>query len=80
MKQNRSKFSTGVVHSFTGDLKELKEILELDLYIGKNFFLIDSTNYLGINGCSLKTEDNLKVLKEIPLHKLMLETGFIITF
>jgi TatD DNase family protein len=61
VKQNRSKFSSGVVHSFTGPLDELKKILELDLYVG-------------INGCSMKTSENLEVLKHIPLDKIMLET------
>lgn len=35
VKQNRKRFPTGVVHSFTGDLKDLNLILELDLYIGE---------------------------------------------
>lgn len=46
VKKNRDKFKTGVVHSYTGDEEELKELLEMGLYIG-------------INGCSLKTEQNL---------------------
>lgn len=46
VKANRHKFTRGVVHSFTGNLEEMKQILSLDLYIG-------------INGCSLKTEENI---------------------
>lgn len=61
MKENRHKFNKGVVHSFTGSLEELKQCLSLDLFIG-------------INGCSLKNEANLAILKDIPLDKLMLET------
>jgi TatD DNase family protein len=61
VRENRHKFSTGVVHSFTGDLEELRDLLDMGLYIG-------------INGCSLKTEENLEMVKHIPLDRLMLET------
>lgn len=52
----------GVVHSFDGSLEDLKDILKME-----NVFI-------GINGCSLKTEDNLRVASQVPLDRLMLET------
>ncbi len=61
VRENRQKFTDGVAHSFTGGKEELMELLGLGLYIG-------------VNGCSLKTADNLDVVKEIPLDKIMLET------
>jgi len=61
VKENRHKFSSGVVHSYTGTLAELDEIVAMDLYVG-------------INGCSLKTEANCEVVKAVPLDKIMIET------
>ncbi|KAL8711657.1 MAG: hypothetical protein Q9220_004067 [cf. Caloplaca sp. 1 TL-2023] len=51
----------GLVHSFTGSLPELHELIDLGFHIG-------------INGCSLKTEENLEVVKAVPLDRLQLET------
>ncbi|KAF9925929.1 TatD DNase [Linnemannia zychae] len=59
--KHRSRFTNGVVHSFTGSVEEMKQYLDLGLYIG-------------INGCSLKTEESLKVAASVPLDRLMLET------
>lgn len=51
----------GVVHSFTGSEDELKKIIELGFYVS-------------VNGCSLKTEDNLRVASLIPRSRLLIET------
>lgn len=51
----------GVVHSFDDSLELANEFIDLGLYIG-------------LNGCSLKTEENLAVVKELPLDKILLET------
>lgn len=61
VKENRHRFPGGVVHSFTDSLEELKECLAMGLYIG-------------VNGCSMKTEANLEVVKQIPLDRIMIET------
>ncbi|KAI4181882.1 MAG: hypothetical protein L6R41_006355 [Letrouitia leprolyta] len=51
----------GLVHSFTGTVPEMREIIDLGFHVG-------------INGCSMKTEENLEVVKEVPLDRLQLET------
>jgi TatD DNase family protein len=61
IRQYRDRIGGGVVHSFTDSKEEMLELVDLDLYIG-------------INGCSLKTEENLKMVEAVPIDKLLLET------
>ena len=53
--------AAGVVHSFDGDAAELAELVGLGLHIG-------------INGCSMRTDDNLRVAAAVPLDRLLIET------
>lgn len=51
----------GVVHSFDGTIEEAEILLSMGFYIG-------------INGCSLKTLENIEVVRRIPLNRILLET------
>ena len=61
LSRNKDKIKGGVVHTFDGTLDQAKKLIDMGLYIG-------------INGCSLKTEANLKVVAAIPNDKIMIET------
>jgi TatD DNase family protein len=51
----------GLVHSFTGTVEEMQRLVDMGFDIG-------------INGCSMKTEENVSVVKEVPLERLQIET------
>lgn len=59
--EHRDKWRTGVVHSFDDSAELAEKFISLGLYIG-------------LNGCSLKTKENLEVVKMLPLEKILLET------
>ncbi|KAG9128018.1 hypothetical protein FRC07_006132 [Ceratobasidium sp. 392] len=52
----------GVAHSFTGRTKEMKELVAMGFHVS-------------VNGCSMKTDQNLAMTKAIPFTHLMVETG-----
>ncbi|KAH9820959.1 putative tatD-related DNase [Teratosphaeria destructans] len=51
----------GVVHSFTGTMQEMQNIVAMGFDVG-------------INGCSMKTEENIAVVRQLPLPRLQIET------
>ncbi|KAJ4365275.1 hypothetical protein N0V83_008894 [Neocucurbitaria cava] len=51
----------GLVHSFTGTIEEMQRLVALGFDIG-------------VNGCSMKTDENVEVVKQIPLERLQIET------
>jgi TatD DNase family protein len=51
----------GVVHSFTGTEEEMRELVDMGFDIG-------------VNGCSMKTAENVDVVRKIPLERIQLET------
>ncbi|KAH7085081.1 deoxyribonuclease tatD [Paraphoma chrysanthemicola] len=51
----------GLVHSFTGTIEEMQRLVGLGFDIG-------------VNGCSMKTDENIEVVKQIPLEHLQIET------
>ncbi|KAJ3305031.1 TatD DNase [Kappamyces sp. JEL0829] len=61
VKENRARFGHGVVHSFDSTLETATALIGLDLYIG-------------LNGCSMKTKENIEVIKALPLERIMVET------
>ncbi|KAL0028033.1 hypothetical protein WJX77_001856 [Trebouxia sp. C0004] len=62
LKEHSASFTRGVVHSFDADQEHLEQLLAFP------------TISIGINGCSLKTDENLAVMAQIPTSRLLLET------
>ena len=60
----RKKLSGGVVHCFTGNRDELHAYLELDMHIGITGWICDER----------RGQDLQKIVSDIPLQRLMIET------
>lgn len=60
--RNKEKIKYGgVVHSFDGTLEQAMKFIDFGFSIG-------------INGCSLKTDEQLKIVAQIPTENILIET------
>ncbi|MCW8923825.1 MAG: YchF/TatD family DNA exonuclease [Gammaproteobacteria bacterium] len=64
LKHARAQLSNAVAHCFTGTAAEVKDYLELDMYIGITGWVCDER----------RGQDLQQAVKEIPLDRVMLET------
>lgn len=64
LRTHRDHFTQGVIHCFTGDKKTLFNYLDLDLHIGITGWICDERRGLELQ----------KLVKNIPLNRLMIET------
>ncbi|XP_011628710.1 putative deoxyribonuclease TATDN1 isoform X2 [Amborella trichopoda] len=62
LDRNRTRFIAGVAHSFTGSVDD------------RNLLLLFDNLYIGVNGCSFKTTENLDAISGIPVERMMIET------
>ncbi|XHG07659.1 hypothetical protein AWENTII_010794 [Aspergillus wentii] len=56
-----SKLPRGLVHSFAGSKEEMQQLVDLGFHIS-------------VNGVSFRTDEQLDMVRHIPLNKLQLET------
>ncbi|KAJ9055957.1 TatD DNase [Entomophthora muscae] len=61
LKRNQIHLQKGVITSFTGTLEEACDYLSLDLYIG-------------LDAYSFKTEENISVIRDLPLDRIVIGT------
>jgi TatD DNase family protein len=64
LKENTTNNISGVTHCFTGNKNQLKDYLDLGLYIGITGWVCDQR----------RNEDLLESIKYIPLNRLLIET------
>ncbi len=64
LKRHRANFSKAVIHCFTGDEETLRSYLDIGLYIGITGWICDERRGLHLQ----------KLVREIPLERMMLET------
>ena len=64
LQSYRDNICNGVIHCFTGDKKTLFRYLDMDLHIGITGWICDER----------RGQELQKIIKNIPLDRLMLET------